>query len=111
VHRPDNGLISAALELNTFKYLLAELRAVKAEERGELVAQNRDLDLIQDDTILGNSDKMMFHAKELVATISDPKLLSNPIVMTRLDLDTINEFDFDEAQPDGRKVRKHQDMD
>ena len=35
VHRPDNGLVSAALELNTFKFLLAELRAVKAEERGD----------------------------------------------------------------------------
>lgn len=39
---------------------------------------------------------MLFHTKELVATISDPKLLSNPVVMTRLDLDTINEFDFNE---------------
>jgi len=31
--------------------------------------------------------------------------------MTRLDLDTINEFDFDEAQPDGRKIRKNRDED
>jgi hypothetical protein len=31
--------------------------------------------------------------------------------MTRLDLDTINEFDFDEAQPDGRKIRKKRDED
>jgi hypothetical protein len=29
--------------------------------------------------------------------------------MTRLDLDTINEFDFDEAQPDGRKIRKNRE--
>jgi hypothetical protein len=40
---------------------------------------------------------MLFHAKELVATISDPKLLSNPVVVTKLDLETINEFDFEEA--------------
>jgi hypothetical protein len=46
---------------------------------------------------------MLFHAKELVATISDPKLLSNPVVMTRLDLDTINEFDFNEYQPEDGK--------
>jgi hypothetical protein len=44
VHKPDNGLISAALELNTFKYLLAELRAVKGEERGDQIVQNHDLD-------------------------------------------------------------------
>lgn len=52
---------------------------------------------MQDDSILGNSDKMLFHTKELVAVISDPKLLGNPIIMTRLDLETITEFDFDEA--------------
>jgi len=38
VHRPDNGLISAALDLCTFKFLLAELRAVKGEERGDSVS-------------------------------------------------------------------------
>jgi hypothetical protein len=37
---------------------------------------------------------MLFHTKELVATISDPKLLSNPVALTKLDLETINEFDF-----------------
>ena len=38
IHRPDNGLISAALDLCTFKFLLAELRAVKGEEKGDHVA-------------------------------------------------------------------------
>lgn len=90
--------------MHTFKFLLAELRAVKAEERGELVAQNRDLDLIQDDTILGNADKMLFHTKELLAAVSDPKLLSNPIIMTKLDLETIMEFDFNEKQPEGKRM-------
>ena len=42
------------------------------------------MDLIQDDTILGNSDKMLFHTKELVATISDPKLLSKHSFALRL---------------------------
>lgn len=37
---------------------------------------------------------MLFHTKELVATLGDPKLLSNPIVLTKLDLETITEFDF-----------------
>ena len=38
---------------------------------------------------------MLFHTKELVASIEDPKLTQNPFVMTKLDLDSINEFDFD----------------
>ena len=64
---------------------------------------------MQDDSILGNSDKMLFHTKELVATISDPKLLGNPIIITKLDLETITEFDFDEAQPNGSKIKKKND--
>lgn len=45
---------------------------------------------------------MLFHTKELVASISDPKLISDPVVITKLDLETINEFDFEEEQ---RKVK------
>ena len=58
------------------------------ERSRELVLRqlSRDLDLIQDDSILGNSDKMLFHTKELVASIEDPKLTQNPFVMTKLDL-------------------------
>lgn len=54
------------------------------------------MDLLTDDSILGNSDKMLFHMKELVATIEDPNLVQNPFVMTKLDLNSINEFPFDE---------------
>lgn len=60
--------------------------------------QNADLDQIQDDSILGNSDKMLFHTKELVATISYSKLIGTPAIMTKIDLDTIKEFDFEEMQ-------------
>ena len=41
---------------------------------------------------------MLFHTKELIATLEDPKLLSNPMVMSKLDLETINEYEFDEYQ-------------
>ena len=42
---------------------------------GERASSSRDLDLLTDDSILGNSDKMLFHMKELVATIEDPNLI------------------------------------
>lgn len=50
------------------EFLLAELRAVGAEMRGNIVAQSNDLDVIEDSSILGNSEKMLFLIKELVAT-------------------------------------------
>jgi len=35
VHRPDNGLLSSSLDLITMEFLLAELRAVNIESRGD----------------------------------------------------------------------------
>ena len=54
------------------------------------------MDLLTDDSIIGNSDKMLYHMKELVATIEDPNLIQNPFVMTKLDLKTCRDFPFDE---------------
>ena len=33
--------------------------------------------------------------KELVASVEDPNLNQNPFVMTKLDLKTVKEFDFE----------------
>ena len=78
---------------------MAELKGVRAEEvEGDRVNSARDLDLIADDSILSNSDKMLFHMKELVASIEDPALKQNPFVMTKLDLKTVRDFDFEEYQ-------------
>ena len=65
---------------------------------GDRVNSARDMDLLTDDSILGNSDKMLFHMKELVASIEDPNLIQNPFVMTKLDLKTVAEFPFDDYQ-------------
>jgi hypothetical protein len=54
---------------------LAELRAVRAEQNGDQIVQSRDLEVLQDSSILGNADKMLFYAKELVASAEDPSLL------------------------------------
>lgn len=35
VHQPDNGLVSSMQNLITLEFMLAELRAVKAELRGD----------------------------------------------------------------------------
>lgn len=97
VHKPDNGFMSSALDVVTLQFLHAELKALRAEELGgDRVNSARDLSLIEDDSIIGNSDKMLFIMKELVASIEDPTLIQNPFVMTKLDLKTINDFNFDE---------------
>ena len=78
--------------------MLAELRSIRAEEveGSDRPSSSKDMDLLTDDSIIGNSDKMLYHMKELVATIEDPNLIQNPFVMTKLDLKTCRDFPFDE---------------
>jgi hypothetical protein len=44
---------------------------------------------------MGNSDKMIFYAKEMVADLGrKPKHLVDPFLISKLDLTTIRYFDF-----------------
>lgn len=38
---------------------------------------------------------MLFFAKELIAAAEDPTLIQNPFILTKLDITTIQQFDFD----------------
>ena len=92
------------MDVVIFQFLLSELKIVRSEEvEGDRMTSARDLDLLQDDSIISNSDKMLFHMKELVASIEDPNLNQNPFVMTKLDIRTINDFNFDDYQGIGNK--------
>jgi hypothetical protein len=63
-HKPDNGLLSTALEKCTYDLLLAELKTVQNEDSLYL-EKSRGMDLLDDDSVVGNSDKMLFFTKEL----------------------------------------------
>lgn len=51
--------------------------------------------MIEDSSILGNPEKMLFFVKELIAAAEDPNLIQNPFVLTKIDMKTLKEFDFD----------------
>ena len=97
-HRPDNGLTAAALELSTYEYIMAELKAVKGEVAGGVVDPPKGIGYIEDDSILGNSDKMLFYTKELIASAEDEQASHNPYVLTKLNLKTIDNFNFEAFQ-------------
>lgn len=69
--------------------------------------QPRDLDQIEDSSIIGNPEKMLFFAKELIAAAEDPTLIQNPFVLTKLDILTIQQFDFDAVQ--SKKFKKKEE--
>ena len=70
-HRPDNGLLTTALDLSTCKILIAELKTVKNQD-SLYFERSKGMEYLDDNSILGNPDKMLFYAKELAASSEDP---------------------------------------
>lgn len=60
--------------------------------------------MIEDASILGSSEKMLFFIKELIASAEDPNLIQNPFVLTKIDMKTIIDFNFDLLQ--SKKFKK-----
>ena len=54
---------------------------------------------------------MLFHTKELIASIEDPNMIQNPIVMTKIDLDTVSEFNFDNHQVQAAQAKHEESED
>lgn len=93
-HRPDNGLLASCLELSTMKALIAEFKAVLGEADGSL-APTKGSEYLEDDAILGNSDKMLFYSKELKSSVENESKAHNPFVVGKLDLASLRNFDFE----------------
>jgi len=97
VHKPDNGLMTAALELCTMRTLRQQLK-LTFDDDGTTTPRPKGIHRIEDDEILGNSDKMLFYSKELEASAEDVEAAHNPFIVSKLDLQSINSFDFDKFQ-------------
>jgi len=49
---------------------------------------------LEDNNVVGNSDKMLFFTKELASCSNDPQQAQNPFVMGKLDVEQVKKFDF-----------------
>lgn len=96
-HRPDNGLMSAALDLQSYRFMSQELEKVKAQA-SLYDAQPDGMLQLEDDTIAGNPDYLLYLTKELAASKTNPMKAQNPFTVGKLDLESINKFDFTEYQ-------------
>lgn len=71
-HRPDNGLLTTLLERSMLHYLSAELEVV--DNQANLNYEKQEgLQYIDDNSIIGNPDKILFYTKELAASARDGK--------------------------------------
>jgi len=53
---------------------------------------------IEDDDILGVSDKMLFYSKELKSSVENEQKAHNPFVIGKLDTESLKNFDFEAFQ-------------
>ena len=94
VHKPDNGLMAASLEISTLSFLVAELKLIKeGGDKGEHKIAN-GINHIEDTHVVGSADKMLFFTKQLAASAHDPKATLNPYVAGKLEVADVNKFDF-----------------
>ena len=73
---------------------LEELRKVIRIHEGSIV-EYPGREYVEDESVVGNSDKAFFYAKEMVADLTTlPKSLINPFCAAKLDVQSIFYFDF-----------------
>jgi len=93
VHKPDNGLMMSALEKSTYDGLMQELRKV-TDEDNITAERTKGMEKLDDNSVVGNPDKMLFFAKELASSARDKQASMNPFVIGKLDVESIKAFDF-----------------
>ena len=61
--------------------------------------------------VLGNAEKMAFYAKEMLSSLTlQPKHSLNPYVVAKLDVPTVNYFDFPQLpKTQGKYLKQFQD--
>jgi hypothetical protein len=79
IHKPDNGLLESSLELSSIKFLREHLFPGSLD-------RPKGIEYIEDNAILGNSDRMLFYSTELLSSAEDNSTAHNPFVVAKLDL-------------------------
>ena len=78
--------MTSCLEISSIKFLRDSLKKVQQVSNFE---RPKGIDYIEDDEILGNSDKMLFYSKELESSATDNNYEYNPFLIGKLELESI----------------------
>jgi len=94
VLRPHDSTMITLLEASILEESLDQFREMKEfmlSEKTESVGH----EYLESETVVGNSDKMMFYLKDMIADINkDNNEAQNPFIVAKLDLDSIRAFKF-----------------
>jgi hypothetical protein len=82
------------IDIQVAELCLEDLRLqIKIQEGQEPSYEGRQY--VEDEQVLGSSDKMIFYAKEMISDLTiKPKEELNPFIIAKLDLNSIKYFDF-----------------
>lgn len=84
----------AMIELKVLEKAQIEYQKTKAFFTEDLKEFN-GAEYLEDESIIGNPDKLTFYVKDLVSHLSKSlKTNINPFLIGKLDIETINFFDF-----------------
>ena len=68
-------------------------KVIKIFEGAEVEYEGRQY--VEDESVMGNPDKMVFYAKEIISELTmAPKMTLDPYLIAKLNVNTINFFDF-----------------
>ena len=94
VLKPHDNMMNSLLEAEIYKEALDQYREMQGFLIGETVETNGH-QYIEDESIMGNSDKMIFYTRELMSEIKKSKRVSlNPYIVAKLDVPTIRICNF-----------------
>jgi hypothetical protein len=69
VHKPHNSSLMAMIEFKVLERAEIEFQKVKAFFDGDLL-EYKGQEYIEDDAIVGNSDKLTFHIKDMMSNLA-----------------------------------------
>ncbi len=92
--KPYDPTVMTYIDSQVAQYALKEFyRVIKIQEGGEVEYEGRQY--VEDESIMGDADKMMFYAKEMLSNLTlSPKSTLDPYLVSKLNINSINFFDY-----------------
>ena len=98
VLKPHDSTLLTMIETKIMERSIVEYKKARSFLEGSL-SEFKGSEYVEEETIVGNSDKISFYMKDLVSHLSKTmKQNIDPFYIGKLDIETINFFDFPELQ-------------
>ena len=106
--KPHDSTLLTMIETKILERAIVEYKKTRAFLEGTL-CETKGCEYLEDETIVGNPDKISFYMKDLVAHLTKTlKQNIDPFYIGKLDVETINFFDFPAVPNEAHPFRSFQ---